>query len=191
MVRVGCDIGGTFTDFVVLDEASGEIFAEKALTTPADPSIGLLEGLGALDRATPGYTARTRRFAHATTLIANAVIERKGAPTALLATPEADVERRENPLAGGPGDARDRRLQGRVTRVFVRWPWIRAALARRGASPPCSGLHQCQASGCQIPRQPHASSRVARESPRADGDTTPAAPKLSGRREDQRPENRP
>ena len=86
MVRVGCDIGGTFTDFVVLDEASSEILVEKALTTPADPSIGLLDGLGVLDRATPGYAARTRRFAHATTLIANAVIERKGARTALLAT---------------------------------------------------------------------------------------------------------
>ena len=86
MIRAGCDIGGTFTDFVVLDEASGEIFVEKSLTTPADPSIGLLDGLGALDRATPGYTARTRRFAHATTLIANAVIERKGARTALIAT---------------------------------------------------------------------------------------------------------
>ncbi len=86
MVRVGCDIGGTFTDFVVLDEASGEIFAEKALTTPADPSIGLLDGLGALGRAAPGYAARTRRLAHATTLIANAVIERKGARTALIAT---------------------------------------------------------------------------------------------------------
>ena len=69
MVRVGCDIGGTFTDFAVLDEASGEIFVEKALTTPADPSIGLLDGLGALGRAAPGYAARTRRLAHATTLI--------------------------------------------------------------------------------------------------------------------------
>jgi N-methylhydantoinase A len=86
MVRVGCDIGGTFTDFVVLDEASGEIFVEKGLTTSADPSIGLLEGLTVLDRAAPGFAARTRRFAHATTLIANAVIERKGARTALLAT---------------------------------------------------------------------------------------------------------
>jgi N-methylhydantoinase A/oxoprolinase/acetone carboxylase beta subunit len=86
MVRVGSDIGGTFTDFVVLDEATGEIFVDKCLTTPADPSIGLLEGLGALDRAVPGYAARARRFAHATTLIANAVIERKGARTALLAT---------------------------------------------------------------------------------------------------------
>jgi len=86
MVRVGCDIGGTFTDFAVLDEASGEIFVEKSLTTPADPSVGLLEGLAALGRAVPGYAARTRRFAHATTLIANSVIERKGARTALLAT---------------------------------------------------------------------------------------------------------
>src|SRR5206468_8651754 len=61
-------------------------FVEKALTTPADPSIGLLDGLGALGRAAPGYAAQTRRLAHATTLIANAVIERKGARTALLAT---------------------------------------------------------------------------------------------------------
>ena len=37
--RVGCDIGGTFTDFVVLDETTGEIFVDKRLTTPADPSI--------------------------------------------------------------------------------------------------------------------------------------------------------
>ena len=86
MIRVGCDIGGTFTDFVVLDEATGEITVEKALTTPADPSVGLLDGLAALDRVLPGYAARTRRFAHATTLIANAVIERKGARVALLAT---------------------------------------------------------------------------------------------------------
>ena len=86
MVRVGCDIGGTFTDFVVLDEVTGEIFIEKDLTTPADPSEGLLEGLRTLEGAAPGYTARTRRIAHATTLVANTVIEKKGARTALLTT---------------------------------------------------------------------------------------------------------
>jgi N-methylhydantoinase A len=86
MVRVGSDIGGTFTDFVLLDEDSGAIVVEKSLTTPADPSAGLLDGLAALARAAPGYAGRTRRFAHATTLIANAVIERKGARVALLAT---------------------------------------------------------------------------------------------------------
>jgi N-methylhydantoinase A len=84
--RVGCDIGGTFTDFVVLDEASGEVFVEKDPTTPADPSVGVVEGLRALDRACPGYASRTRSLAHATTLVANIVIERKGARTALLAT---------------------------------------------------------------------------------------------------------
>src|SRR5438094_832360 len=86
MVRVGCDIGGTFTDFVLLDESTGEIFVEKGLTTPADPSIEIMAGLAALDRIAPGYAAEARFVAHATTLIANAVIERKGARTALLTT---------------------------------------------------------------------------------------------------------
>jgi N-methylhydantoinase A len=84
--RVGCDIGGTFTDFVILDEASGEITIGKDLTTPADPSVGVLDGLAALDRGTPGYPALTRFLAHATTLVANTVIERRGARTALLTT---------------------------------------------------------------------------------------------------------
>jgi N-methylhydantoinase A len=84
--RVGCDIGGTFTDFVVLDEVSGAIVAGKDLTTPVDPSAGVLEGLRALDRACPGYARRTRALAHATTLVANTVIERRGARTALLCT---------------------------------------------------------------------------------------------------------
>jgi N-methylhydantoinase A len=84
--RVGCDIGGTFTDFVILDEASGAITIGKDLTTPADPSLGVLDGFAALDRGTPGYAQRTRFLAHATTLVANTVIERRGARTALLTT---------------------------------------------------------------------------------------------------------
>jgi N-methylhydantoinase A len=39
--RLGCDVGGTFTDFVLYDEASGEYHVDKLLTTPADPSIAL------------------------------------------------------------------------------------------------------------------------------------------------------
>ena len=84
--RLGCDVGGTFTDFVLYDERSGAIHVEKCLTTPADPSIGILEGLRAFDSVAPEHVARTRRIAHATTLVSNAVIERKGARTALLAT---------------------------------------------------------------------------------------------------------
>jgi len=86
MFRVGCDIGGTFTDFVLLDESTGQIFVEKGLTTPADPSLEIMTGLAALDRVARGYAAQARFVAHATTLIANAVIERKGARTALLTT---------------------------------------------------------------------------------------------------------
>ena len=84
--RLGCDVGGTFTDFVLYDERCGDIHVEKCLTTPADPSVAILEGLRAFGSIDPEHVARTRRIAHATTLVANAVIERKGARTALLAT---------------------------------------------------------------------------------------------------------
>ena len=84
--RVGCDIGGTFTDFVLSDTVSGRIVTTKRLTTPADPSVAMLAGLAALDASVPGYAMSSMRLAHATTLVANAVIERKGAKVALLTT---------------------------------------------------------------------------------------------------------
>ena len=84
--HVGCDIGGTFTDFVLIEAATGEIRTAKRLTTPDDPSRAMLAGLTELARAIPGSSVAVERLAHATTLIANAVIERKGARTALLCT---------------------------------------------------------------------------------------------------------
>jgi N-methylhydantoinase A len=84
--RVGCDIGGTFTDFVLLNEATGAIHIGKRLTTPEDPSIAMLAGLAAFEQTAPQYASHTTRLAHATTLVANVVIERKGARTALLTT---------------------------------------------------------------------------------------------------------
>src|SRR5262245_48559988 len=84
--QVACDIGGTFTDFVLVSEDTGEIRTAKRLTTYPDPSVGMLDGLRDLTRDSPGYIGRTRRIAHATTLVANSVIERKGARTALLCT---------------------------------------------------------------------------------------------------------
>jgi len=47
-MRVGTDIGGTFTDFVAIDDASGEIRLEKTLTTPRDPAEGIFNGLDLL-----------------------------------------------------------------------------------------------------------------------------------------------
>ena len=46
--RIGFDIGGTFTDFVLLDAESGDIRLHKCLTTPEDPSVGALDGLAAI-----------------------------------------------------------------------------------------------------------------------------------------------
>jgi N-methylhydantoinase A len=84
--RVGCDIGGTFTDFALIETASGDIRTAKRLTAPDDPSRAMLAGLSELARVMPGSAGAAERLAHATTLVANAVIERKGARTALLCT---------------------------------------------------------------------------------------------------------
>jgi N-methylhydantoinase A len=84
--RLGIDIGGTFTDGVVIDEKTGEMSIEKVLTTPADPSEGFLlaaQGLVPQHRT----EARVLRYIiHATTVATNAVLERRGAPAGLLVT---------------------------------------------------------------------------------------------------------
>ena len=84
--RVGVDVGGTFTDFVLIDIDSGELTREKCLTTPDDPVIGIMHGIERLVTAGAVTPAQIRGVAHATTLVTNILIERKGAPTGLLAT---------------------------------------------------------------------------------------------------------
>jgi N-methylhydantoinase A len=83
---LGCDIGGTFTDFVLLDERTGEITVHKRLTTSDDPSRAVADGVEALERERPGTRAATGTIVHGTTLVSNALIERKGARTGLLTT---------------------------------------------------------------------------------------------------------
>ena len=80
------DIGGTFTDFVLLDRQSGEVHIHKALTTPSDPAIQALSGLETLVAKAGITLAKLDAIIHGTTLVTNLVIERKGAPTALLTT---------------------------------------------------------------------------------------------------------
>ncbi len=82
---LGIDIGGTFTDIVVYDRATGRIEKGKELTTPDDPSRGVLTGLKKLlDRSIAPESLY--RIVHATTLFTNALIERKGARTGLITT---------------------------------------------------------------------------------------------------------
>ena len=84
--RLGIDIGGTFTDFALFDERGSEIAVAKRLTTPADPSIAVIEGAAALLRRENVPVSEVESIAHGTTLVTNAVIERRGAKTGMLVT---------------------------------------------------------------------------------------------------------
>ena len=78
-VRVGIDVGGTFTDLVALDPGSGVVRSRKVLTTPEAPARGVLTGLQAL---APGAGS----IAHGTTIVTNAIVEGRQARTALVTT---------------------------------------------------------------------------------------------------------
>ena len=84
--RLGCDIGGTFTDFVLLNDETGEFQVNKCLTTPADPSEAVEQGMQQLQQRVPGFAARLDEIIHGTTLVINAIIERKGSKTGLITT---------------------------------------------------------------------------------------------------------
>ncbi len=84
--RLGCDIGGTFTDFVLVDDKTGEFQTNKCLTSPADPSEAVEQGIQELLAQNPGFIDRVYEFIHGTTLVINAIIERKGARTGLITT---------------------------------------------------------------------------------------------------------
>ena len=84
--RLGVDVGGTFTDFVLINEISGELFREKCLTTPQDPVTGIMNGIARLQASGVVRPEDIIGVAHATTLVTNTLIERKGAVTGLLTT---------------------------------------------------------------------------------------------------------
>ena len=84
--RLGVDIGGTFTDLVVVDETTGALRVGKVLTTPKDPAHGVEQGIHALLDDAHLAARAVGAVVHGTTLATNALIERKGARTALLTT---------------------------------------------------------------------------------------------------------
>jgi N-methylhydantoinase A len=84
--RLGCDIGGTFTDFVLVNDRAGQFYVYKCLTTPADPSDAVEQGIRALLDQIPGSQPNIDEIIHGTTLVINAIIERKGAVTGLITT---------------------------------------------------------------------------------------------------------
>ncbi|MBL6457108.1 hydantoinase/oxoprolinase family protein [Belnapia sp. T6] len=84
--RIGVDIGGTFIDFCALDEATGQLHTLKVLTTPDRPGQEVMEGLALLQSRHGLAPAEVESFVHGTTVGINTVIQRRGAPLALLAT---------------------------------------------------------------------------------------------------------
>src|SRR5512135_3160814 len=86
-LRIGIDIGGTFTDFVIYDPASRNLETLKVLSTPSDPGQAVLDGLerlGVLGVASGARAAGQVSIIHGSTVATNALLERKGARTAFV-----------------------------------------------------------------------------------------------------------
>jgi len=82
MLWLGIDVGGTFTDLVLYDEATGAIRLEKTPSTPRDHAEGMMTGIGRL----AVELERVERIAHGTTVATNTALERSGARTAVITT---------------------------------------------------------------------------------------------------------
>lgn len=85
-IRIGVDVGGTFTDFVLVDDRRELIFLGKQLTTPRDPSLAIIEGIELILREAGVAIADVDGVVHGTTLVTNTIIERKGAKVGLVTT---------------------------------------------------------------------------------------------------------
>lgn len=114
---IGIDVGGTFTDVFVLDEASGACSVAKVPSTRHDPAQGILDGI----RRVAGDLRTIATIVHGTTVGTNALLERNGAPTGLITTAGfrdvLEMRRRDRPQTWGlwgqyePVVPRDRRLE--------------------------------------------------------------------------------
>ena len=83
---VGVDVGGTFTDFYAFDEDQHLVRFHKRPSTPKNPALAILSGLDDLARDQGVVSGKVARFAHGTTVATNALIQRRGAPVALITT---------------------------------------------------------------------------------------------------------
>ena len=84
--RLGVDVGGTFTDLLLIDDDTGETFRAKTPSTPADPSQGVLVGIEKVTAAREVALTDIGHLMHGTTVATNAVLEGKGAKVGLLVT---------------------------------------------------------------------------------------------------------
>jgi N-methylhydantoinase A len=84
--RLGVDVGGTFTDLLLINEESGETFTAKVPSTPEDSSIGVLNGVGRICDESGVDPKQVSRVMHGTTVATNAVLTARGAKVGLVTT---------------------------------------------------------------------------------------------------------
>jgi len=84
--RLGVDVGGTFTDLLLIDESNGETFRAKVPSTPADQSAGVLEGIRRVCAIAGIDPSAISELMHGTTIATNAILEGKGARVGLIVT---------------------------------------------------------------------------------------------------------
>ena len=84
--RLGVDVGGTFTDILLIDEDSGESYRAKTPSTPQDQSIGVLNGIEKVCAAANTSLSEIGQVLHGTTVATNAILEGKGAKVGLVTT---------------------------------------------------------------------------------------------------------
>src|ERR1700688_5071410 len=98
--RLGVDVGGPHTDLVLLDVAGGVLAVEKVATTPKNPALGIMRGIGNFE-ARGVDLAGIEFFSHGTTITTNALLEMRGAKVGLL------VNRGFRAIQETQGQARD------------------------------------------------------------------------------------
>ena len=84
--RLGVDVGGTFTDLLLINEVNGQTHTAKVPSTPEDPSIGVLNGIDRICRESKIDASEISRVMHGTTVATNAVLTGKGAKVGLVTT---------------------------------------------------------------------------------------------------------
>jgi N-methylhydantoinase A len=84
--RLGVDVGGTFTDVLLVDEDSGSTWRAKTASTPADQAVGVLTGIGKVCAEAGIELSEVAQVLHGTTVATNAILEGKGATVGLVTT---------------------------------------------------------------------------------------------------------
>ena len=84
MKRIGVDVGGTFTDFIYVDDETGKVEVYKTSTTPQDPSIAMIDGINAICDKLGIAHDEIQDIFHGTTIATNMVLEHKGARAGML-----------------------------------------------------------------------------------------------------------